>query len=47
VGPQGEVPQNGDVEVEYDYGDYGDMRARVANAEEYVEQATYNYDEDI
>jgi hypothetical protein len=47
VGPQGEVPQNGDVEVEYDYGDYGDMRARAANAEEYVEQATYDYDEDI
>jgi hypothetical protein len=47
VGPQGEVPRNGDVEVEYDYGDYGDMRARAANAEEYVEQATYDYDEDI
>jgi hypothetical protein len=47
VGPQGEVPQNGDAEVGYDYGDYGDMRARVANAEEFVEQAAYNYDEDI
>ena len=47
VGPQGEIPQNGDVEVGYDYGDYGDMRARVANAEEFVEQAAYNYDEDI
>ena len=47
VGPQGEVPRNGDTEVEYDYGDYGDMRARAADGEEYVEQATYNYDEDI
>jgi len=47
VGPQGEIPQNGDVEVGYDYGDYGDMRARVGDAEEFVEQAAYNYDEDI
>ena len=47
IGPQGEVPQEGDRELEYDHGDYGDMRARAANAEEYVEQATYNYDEDI
>ena len=47
VGPQGEVPQNGDAEVEYDYGDYGDRRARAADGEEFVEQAAYNYDEDI
>ena len=47
VGPQGEVPRNGDVELEYDYGDYGDARARAADAEEAVEQAAYNHDEDI
>ena len=47
LGPQGEIPQNGDIEAEYDYGDYGDMRARAADAEEFVEQAAYNYDEDI
>ena len=47
VGPQGDVPQNGPAELEYDYGDYGDRRARAADGEEYVEQAAYNYDEDI
>ena len=47
VGPQGEILQNGDTEAGYDYGDYGDMRARAADAEEFVEQAAYNYDEDI
>ena len=47
LGPQGEILMNGDQEAGYDYGDYGDMRARAADAEEYAEQAAYNYDEDI
>ncbi len=35
VGAQGEVPEVNGVELENDYGDYGDMRARNADGEEY------------
>jgi hypothetical protein len=47
LGPQGEILMNGTQEAGYDYGDYGDMRARAVDAEEYAEAAAYNYDEDI
>ena len=42
VGPQGEVPYNGEQALEVDYGDYGDMRARTADGEEYQEAAAYD-----
>jgi hypothetical protein len=47
VGPQGEVPVNGNVELEYDYGDYGDARARTSEGEEYVDAVAYDYEEDF
>jgi len=47
VGPQGEVPMSGDVELEYDEGGYGDRRARVADGEEAYDGATYELDEDF
>jgi hypothetical protein len=34
VGAQGEVPEANGQPLEYDYGDYGDMRARQEDAEE-------------
>jgi len=47
VGPQGEVPldANGN-ELEDDYGDYGDRRARNADGEEYEEARAFDYDEE-
>lgn len=47
IGPQGEVPQNDNIELEYDYGDYGDARARTAEGEEYADAVAYNYEEDF
>ena len=47
VGPQGEPPMEGDTELEYDEGGYGDRRARVADAEEAYDGATYDLDEDF
>ena len=47
VGPQGEVPTEGEVELEYDEGGYGDRRARVADAEEAYDGATYDLNEDF
>jgi hypothetical protein len=45
VGPQGEVPEVDGRELEYDYGDYGDARARNADGEEYNENRAYDEDE--
>lgn len=48
VGPQGEVPVNEEgQELLYDYGDYGDARARTSEGEEYVDAQAYNYEEDF
>ena len=47
IGPQGEILQNGDIEAGYDYGDYGDRRAKAADGEEFVDAIAYNYDEDV
>jgi hypothetical protein len=47
IGPQGEVPKNGDTELQYDYGDYGDARARTSEGEEYVDAVAYDYEEDF
>ena len=47
VGPQGEPPMEGDVALEYDEGGYGDRRARVADAEEAYDGATYDLDEEF
>lgn len=47
LGPQGEIPKNGDVELQYDYGDYGDARARTSEGEEYVDAVAYDYEEDF
>lgn len=47
VGPQGEVPMEGDTELEYDEGAYGDRRARVADGEEAYDGATYDLGEDF
>ena len=47
VGPQGEVPVEGDTELEYDEGGYGDRRARVADGEEAYDGATYDLNEDF
>lgn len=47
IGPQGEVPVNEDIELQYDYGDYGDMRARTSEGEEYVDTVAYDYEEDF
>jgi hypothetical protein len=47
VGPQGEVPMEGGVELEYDEGAYGDRRARVADGEEAYDGATYDLGEDF
>lgn len=47
IGPQGEVPHNGDIQLEYDYGDYGDARARTTDGEEYVDAVAYDYEEDF
>jgi hypothetical protein len=47
VGPQGEVPMEGETELEYDEGGYGDRRARVADAEEAYDGATYDLGEDF
>lgn len=41
VGAQGEVPEANGVELENDYGDYGDMRARNADGEEYNENIPF------
>ena len=41
VGPQGEVPMTGNIELEYDYGDYGDARARNAEGEEFNENVAF------
>jgi hypothetical protein len=45
VGPQGEVPMTGNVELEYDYGDYGDARARAADGEEFNENVAFGDEE--
>jgi hypothetical protein len=45
VGPQGEVPMTGNVELEYDYGDYGDARARNAEGEEFNENVAFGDEE--
>lgn len=45
VGPQGEVPMSGNVELEYDYGDYGDARARAADGEEFNENVAFGDEE--
>jgi len=42
VGAQGEVPEAGGVELEADYGDYGDRRARAADGEEYTEATPFD-----
>ena len=47
VGPQGEVPMEGETELEYDEGGYGDRRARVADGEEAYDGATYDLGEDF
>jgi hypothetical protein len=41
VGPDGEVPQAGEQELEVDYGDYGDRRGRTADGEEAEDFATF------
>jgi hypothetical protein len=41
VGADGEVPMAGEQELEVDYGDYGDRRARTADGEEVEDWATY------
>lgn len=46
VGPQGEVPEVGGVELQDDYGDYGDRRARAADGEEFVDNSAFA-DEDF
>lgn len=46
VGPQGEAPLDADGnELEDDYGDYGDRRARNADGEEYEEARAFDYDD--
>jgi len=47
IGPQGEVPVNGEQELEYDYGDYGDLRSRTQAGEEAQEQQGYVLEEDF
>ena len=47
VGPQGEPPTEGEVELQYDEGSYGDRRARVADGEEAYDGATYDLGEDF
>jgi hypothetical protein len=47
IGPQGEVPENDGKELEYDYGDYGDARARTSEGEEFVDAAAYDVEEDF
>ena len=47
VGPQGEPPMEGEVQLEYDEGAYGDRRARVADGEEAYDGATYDLNEDF
>jgi hypothetical protein len=47
VGPQGEPPMEGEVQLEYDEGAYGDRRARVADGEEAYDGATYDLGEDF
>lgn len=44
VGPQGEEPEVDGVEQQYDYGDYGDARARNADGEEYNENRPFDDD---
>ena len=46
VGPQGEVTEVGGVELQDDYGDYGDRRARAADGEEFVDNPAFA-DEDF
>jgi hypothetical protein len=41
LGADGETRQAGEQELEVDYGDYGDRRARTAGGEEAEEGATY------
>lgn len=45
VGPQGEVPEVDGHDLEYDYGDYGDARARNAEGEEFNENIPFAEDE--
>ena len=45
VGPQGEVPEVDNRELEYDYGDYGDNRARNADGEEFNENVPFAEEE--
>jgi hypothetical protein len=45
VGPQGEVPMSGNIELEYDYGDYGDARARNADGEEFNDNIAFGDEE--
>ena len=43
-GPQGEVPEANGVELEDDYGDYGDRRAMNADGEEYNDNNAFEDD---
>jgi hypothetical protein len=36
---------SGNVELEYDYGDYGDNRARAADGEEFNENVAFGDEE--
>jgi hypothetical protein len=45
IGPQGEVPESGGIELEVDYGDYGDLRARTQDGEEYTESVPFDDEE--
>jgi hypothetical protein len=45
-GPQGEPPVDGEGnELENDYGDYGDRRARNADGEEYEENRAFDFED--
>jgi hypothetical protein len=44
VGPQGEVPEVAGQELQTDYGDYGDARARNAEGEEFEENIAFGDD---
>jgi DNA polymerase I-like protein with 3'-5' exonuclease and polymerase domains len=45
TGEQGNAVHNGDDELEYDYGDYGDARARTADGEEAQDGRAFAEDE--
>jgi hypothetical protein len=45
IGAQGEVPEVDGIELEADYGDYGDRRARDAEGEEVAMAARYDDNE--